>query len=193
MPDRSFRTSLTLGPSETVLVAFCRDREDLPLWSPLPTSGAGTLDLDQWQLTLRHSRRPEPVETTLDSLVNLGERWPDFMGEACYRTVLNLPQKSSEPCFINLGKVCEIASLRVNGTPAGVRWWGNAVFDLSGLLREGDNTIEVEVRTLMGGYMRTLTDNPVVQRFLLGRKEQPVAPMGLLGPVRFYHSQDAAL
>ena len=193
MPDRSFRTSLTLGPSETVLVAFCQDRADFPLWSPLPTSGAGTLDLDQWQLTLRHSRRPEPVETTLDSLVNLGERWPDFMGEACYRTVLNLPQKPSQPCFINLGKVCEIASLRVNGTPAGVRWWGNAVFDLSGLLREGDNTIEVEVRTLMGGYMRTLTDNPVVQRFLLGRKEQPVAPMGLLGPVQFYHSQDAAL
>ena len=29
--------------------------------------------------------------------------------------------------------------------------------------------------------------------FLLGRKEQPVAPMGLLGPVRFYHSQDAVL
>ncbi len=193
MPDLSFRTTLTLGPSETVLVAFCRGREDLPEWAPLPTSGAGTLDLDQWQLTLRHSRRPEPVETTLDSLVNLGERWPDFMGEACYRTVLNLPQKPSAPCYINLGKVCEIASLRVNRAPAGVRWWGNAVFDLSGLLQEGDNTIEVEVRPLMGGYMRTLTDNPVVQRFLLGRKEQPVAPMGLLGPVRFYHSQDAVL
>ena len=74
--------------------------------------------------------------------------------------------------------------------PAGIRWWGNAVFDLSGLLKEGDNVLEVEVHTLMGNYMRTLTDNPVVQRFLLGRKEQPAAPMGLIGPVHIYYAEN---
>ena len=38
----------------------------------------------------------------------------------------------------------------------------------------------------MGNYMRTLTDNPVVQRFLLGRKAQPAVPTGILGPVVVY-------
>jgi hypothetical protein len=29
-----------------------------------------------------------------------------------------------------------------------------------------------------------------VQRFLLGRKEQPAAPMGLIGPVRIYYAEN---
>ena len=190
MPDLSFRTSLTLGPSQTLLVGFCREREDLPEWHPIPASGARTQELTQWSLTLRHSRRTDSVEAKLDRLADLRGQWPDFMGTACYRTVLNLPEQPTEPCYINLGKVCEVASLKVNGEPAGIRWWGNAVFDLSGLLKEGDNVLEVEVHTLMGNYMRTLTDNPVVQRFLLGRKEQPAAPMGLIGPVRIYYAEN---
>jgi hypothetical protein len=47
--------------------------------------------------------------------------------------------------------------------------------------------MEIGVITTMGNYMKTLTDNPTAQKFtVLTTKNQPLQPMGLLGPVTMY-------
>ena len=89
------------------------------------------------------------------------------------------------PQWLHLGKVCDIAEVWVNGQSAGIRWWGNPAFDISGMLHEGDNDLEIEVTTLMCNYMRTLTDNSAARRFTLRRNHEPVSA-GLLGPVTLY-------
>ena len=89
------------------------------------------------------------------------------------------------PQWLHLGKVCDIAEVWVNGQSAGLRWWGEPVYDVTGLLHPGDNELVVEVTTLMCNYMRTLTDNTAARRFTLRRNHDPVSA-GLLGPVTLY-------
>jgi hypothetical protein len=51
-------------------------------------------------------------------------------------------------------------------------------------LKKGTNDIEIKVVTTMGNYMKSLTDNPIAQYWTnLARKNQPLNPMGLIGPV----------
>ena len=89
------------------------------------------------------------------------------------------------PKYLNLGRVCEIAEVKVNGRLAGVQWFGDRVIDVEGMLHAGANTIEVKVTTLMGNYMHTLKDNKVAQRYVI-KRNHPLRSMGLLGPVRLY-------
>ena len=91
----------------------------------------------------------------------------------------------SLPKYLNLGKVGYIAEVRINGKPAGLHWYGNAVLEVGGLLKPGTNTIEVKVTTLMSNYLQTLPDNLMVQRYILRRKT-PLIPAGLIGPVVIY-------
>lgn len=81
--------------------------------------------------------------------------------------------------------MADICEVWVNGKPAGVKWFGERVYDITGLLRPGDNTIEIKVTTLMGNYIQTLKDNKVAQRFVIKRK-QPYVSAGLIGPVKLY-------
>ena len=142
-----------------------------------------------WQVTLVNPQVDAVIrfEATPDG----GGRLPDlknthtsFMGTATYRTTLTLPEKGL-PHWLHLGRVCDIAEVRVNGQPAGLRWWGDPVFDVSTLLKPGDNELEIKVTTLMCNYMRTLTDNSAARRFTLRRNHEPVSA-GLLGPIVLY-------
>ena len=73
----------------------------------------------------------------------------------------------------------------MNGQSADLRWWGEPVYNVTGLLHPGDNELVVEVTTLMCNYMRTQTDNTAARRFTLRRNHDPVSA-GLLGPVTLY-------
>ena len=110
--------------------------------------------------------------------------YQNFMGDVTYRTTVNL-SGSRKPKYINLGQVADICELSVNGTPCGVKWFGRRIYDISSLLVEGENTIEVKVTTLMNNYLHAMKDNTVVQRFIL-RRNNPLVPAGLIGPVKLY-------
>ena len=75
---------------------------------------------------------------------------------------------SSDKVILDLGDVCEIARLTINGKAAGVRLWAPYTFDLTGLLQEGVNTISVEVSNALANGM-----------------SHSKLPSGLLGPVKF--------
>ena len=75
--------------------------------------------------------------------------------------------------------------IQVNGKDAGMKWFGERIYDISPYVRGGENTIEVKVTTLMGNYIQTLKDNRAAQRFVL-RRNQPYVSAGLIGPVKLY-------
>ena len=81
--------------------------------------------------------------------------------------------------------MADICELKVNGKDAGTEWFGERKYDISSLVKPGENTIEVKVTTLMGNYIQTLKDNRVAQRFVL-RRNQPYVSAGLIGPVKLY-------
>jgi len=179
------KAQMRFGPTEAYMLIFDRNSRGKQ-WKPLPLSGENPFELDSWTVTLQHTQKGLTSRITMEGLKDLQkmEEFSDFMGYANYVTTVNFG--SELPRYLNLGKVCEIAEVTVNGKPCGVKWFGDRVFDLKGLLHRGTNTIEVKVTPLTGNYLRTLEDNPNTQRFILGKKAQDVAPMGLLGPVVLY-------
>lgn len=179
------RLHLDLGPAEAYFVVF-NNLKGGQAYRPLPTQGDNYIELDSWSVSLHHAHEgwTKHIEMT-DSLKDLkNTQFANFMGDVTYTTTFNI-SGDTLPRYLNLGKVCEIAEVKINGRPAGVKWFGRRILDVNGLLHRGSNTIEVKVTTLMGNYMQTLKDNKVAQRFVI-KRNAPLRSMGLLGPVRLY-------
>ena len=185
LPMEKGKASLRLGPSVSYILVFNKDKGG-ETFRPLPPTGSGTRTVQNWKLDATLTREGTKSSYEMKELQDLKdiEQFKNFSGEVTYTTTVKL-NGANLPRYINLGKVCEIADLTVNGTPCGTAWFGERVFDLSGLLHDGDNTIEVKVTTLLCNYLLSLKDNVGAQRFLF-RRNQPAVPSGLLGPVTLY-------
>lgn len=85
--------------------------------------------------------------------------------------------------FIDLGKVYYVAQLRINGNDAGKRLFAPYRLDITSLLKEGNNTIEVVVTTTRrnGFTGEAVKGNPMYSQFK--NKGKILVPSGLLGPV----------
>jgi len=174
------------GPSESFVFMFDKMGGKAPEWKPAPVSAEGT-EIKNWKVSFVNPEVPDVPPAVLDTLADLKDLpdYQNFMGTATYTATVELPSAGQLPRYLNLGKVGYIAEVSVNGKPAGLHWYGNAVLEVGGLLTPGTNTIEVKVTTLMSNYLQTLKDNRMVQRFVLRRKT-PLMPAGLIGPVVLY-------
>lgn len=112
-----------------------------------------------------------------------------FTGYVDYETKINIT-KPETGISLDLGKVKYMAEVFVNGKSVGARLWPPYVFDLSGLLQKGENTIAVRVGNLMIediwmkedlGKLRTWgwNENPDLERY----------DAGLFGPVKLRISE----
>ena len=173
------------GPAESYLFVFNRLGGNAENWAPMPVEGKDSIRIDNWSVRLCHQQEKWVKDTVVTGLKDLRDtKAVNFMGDVTYTATITL-DPDSMPQYLNLGKVANISELKVNGKEAGVRWFGRQIYDLKGLLHEGENTIEVKVTTLMGNYLHTLKDNKVAQRQVIKRK-QPLVSMGLIGPVVLY-------
>jgi hypothetical protein len=73
-----------------------------------------------------------------------------------------------------------VTEVYINGTYAGLNWYGQPCFKISGLLKPGINQIEIKYTTLLSNYVRTLNDNPVAMRWT---KDYTNLPSGLDGDI----------
>ncbi|GIV16686.1 MAG: hypothetical protein KatS3mg022_2121 [Armatimonadota bacterium] len=140
-----------------------------------------------------------------------------FSGTASYRTSVRIPAsllQSGQRVYLYLGRVEVVASVRINGKPAGISWKTPFQVDVTDLLRPGENLLEVQVANLWVNRMigdeqlpedssrnpdGTLREWPAwllegrpspmgrytFTTWRLWRKDSPLQPSGLLGPVRF--------
>lgn len=185
LPLKNGSFELELGPAETYLIVFNKERTGKE-WKPLPRTSSASTEIKGWDLELKHGRDGWTKKTRMNELKDLKDtEFVNFMGEAIYRTNLNI--RDNKQKVLNLGKVWGINELIINGHPCDVKWFGDRIYDITDLLKQGDNSIEVRVTTTMGNYMKTLTDNETAQKFTMRKnKEQPLQSMGMLGPVTIY-------
>lgn len=147
-------SGLSLGDAPAHLAQWDALQEPLPSWTQWPEMENFSGDVT-YETTLELSSKPSLTEP---SSCNCAEA----SGQAKASGEL----LSSDKVILDLGDVCEIARLTVNGTAAGVRLWAPYTFDLTGLLQEGVNTISVEVSNALANGM-----------------SHSKLPSGLLGPV----------
>lgn len=178
--------TLELGPAETRLIVFSKEKSGQK-WVALPASDANAETLSSnWDVEFRHSRENWVKNLKMDTLKDIKDtEFVNFTGTAVYRKIIQ--SEGSGKTILNLGQVFGVSEVLVNGQSCGTKWYGRRIYNLAPFLKKGPNELEIRVVTVMGNYMKTLTDNKTAQKFTNQKtKDQPIQSMGLIGPVTIY-------
>lgn len=183
---------LTIGALSSALIVFRKPTDKTAGTIPAAKLEAvATLD-GPWTVAFQPGRGA-PAATTLATLApleanaNSGIRY--FSGEASYSRNFRAPEdwKPGQPLWLDLGKVGDVAAVRVNGRDAGAAWQAPYRIDIGKLLKKGDNQLSVTVANLWvnrligdaqpGATKVTWVAAPTY------RPDAPLRPSGLIGPV----------
>jgi hypothetical protein len=138
-----------------------------------------------------------PEKITFDQLTDWTGRSEDgikyFSGKATYRRMFDLADSAvrspHSALILDLGKVNDIAVVRVNGQALGTLWQPPYRVDITAAVKPDPNTIEVDVVNTWNNRLAGDAALPVEQRrtsitAATVTKESPLLPAGLIGPVR---------
>ena len=184
---------VTLAPHESLFVVFSkpaggRTGKNAARETVLPLKGEWTLSFQSDPL---HRGPAQPVKTA--ELFDLSKHQDPairfYSGKVIYRTTFQteLPA-AGERVALAFGKVCEIARVRVNGQDAGGVWSEPFSVPVTGLLKAGENTLEVELCTswlnrLVGDAALPADQRPTWISVGGYPANRALKSAGLLGPV----------
>lgn len=170
---------LKLAPYESCVWIFSEDPIEDAKESVKPMCHGKTQELmAEWKVSFADSFSYPDFKETLPVrevvTVNTIDGYEDKCGTVSYETVFNVKEASGE-VFLDLGTVYETAEVFVNNKSAGVRLCPPYVFDLTGLVKQGQNLLRVEVTNTLGTQIREGLSQYLV-----------IEPFGIEGPVRLY-------
>lgn len=136
----------------------------------------------------------EAADYNFDSLCAWSESQDPFIrffsGTATYSTSFRWsPDRSSADAVLDLGRVCNMAHVYVNGKDLGLLWKEPYKVDISEALVEGDNNLEIKVTNSWGNRLIGDSALPLEKRatktsWEFYSPDDPLPLSGLLGPVR---------
>jgi len=120
-----------------------------------------------------------------------------YSGTAVYRTSLDVDEDAWPPKgrrLLDLGSVEVMARVRLNDKDLGVVWTPLLRVDITDTLRPGRNTLEVEVVSCWPNRLIGDEHLPEQKRYTWStwnpyKKDSPLLPSGLLGPVRILEAK----
>ena len=137
-----------------------------------------------------------PEKVMFDQLTDWTQRSEDdikhFSGKVTYRGTFDIPDSAlrtpHSAFFLDLGKVNDIAVVRVNGQDLGTLWQPPYRVDIAAAVKPGANTLEVEVVNTWNNRLVGDAGLPVAQRHtsVTAATKSPqssLMPAGLLGTV----------
>ena len=175
-----------LRPLESLLLVFSEEKGEISNTQAIYTSSEIELN-ENWQIELF------PVEgksfskeiPLLENLTNI-KGLETFGGTVIYRKLFTATNQRS----LKLGKVAETAEVTLNEINLGVKWWGKKDFDISNVIKHGENKIEIKVTTLLWNYCnsKTMEENPMAKLWAVRNRNKDNKPleMGLIGPVSIW-------
>jgi len=126
-----------------------------------------------------------------------------FSGRAVYRKTFDVPRDrldADASLELDLGAVQQVARVTLNDRELGILWKPPYSIDITGAVRAGKNTLVVEVANTWTNRLTGDAFLPPEQRYArsnmrasLSRKETPLQPSGLLGPVRIILAKNVKL
>ncbi len=187
--------SLNLQPSDAVFVVFKDKATQNAVTLPAKEfKQLSTVD-GRWNLAFQ-KERGAPAEATFDKLQSYTERSEEgikyFSGTATYSKTI-IADKSwfnkNKQLWLDLGEVCNLAEVNINGKSLGVVWKQPFRVDVTGNLKNGENKIEIKVTNtwvnrLVGDARPEVTKKITYTTTPYYKASSSVVPAGLLGPVR---------
>jgi hypothetical protein len=173
---------------------------------PAPIEIAGP-----WTVAFEPNRgAPESAvfETLTDWTAHADPAIRHFAGKGTYRIAFEVDAaRAALPARLQLGSLCAIAQVRLNGRDLGVVWTAPWTVDVAGALKAGRNELEIDVVSLWMNRLIgdaalppekritktnvTLEQGKRTVRVYQGfGSEDPLMPAGLLGPVRLKFARD---
>ncbi len=136
----------------------------------------------------RGPKEPQVFETLTDWTASNNDAVKYYSGPATYKTTFDLDAVPAGPIAVELGDVQVVASVKVNGKEAGGVWTAPWRLDVTPLLQQGSNTLEVEVVNIWVNRLVGDSKLPEAERKTWitvnpFKPETPLKPSGLLGPV----------
>ncbi len=143
-----------------------------------------------------------PASATFNELSdwsqNSSEGIKYYSGKATYQKTFHMPanwQKDSIAYFIDLGKVHEVAEVRLNGEDLGVLWTKPFRVNISSALKAKDNQLEIDVVNLWPNRLIGDEFLPEDKRYTKTNIRKfttatQLLPSGLIGPVQIQINQN---
>ena len=182
---------LSMAEGECLFVVFRHDgkKSKAKAWEEMDRQD---ISGNEWTLTFPEGWGIDAPITTNQLLpwkqLATTEEGKSFSGTATYRTTLSLDRKDSKARYtLQLGKVNQIAVVRVNGKELETVWAEPYECDLTEALRKGENQIEIDVTS--SWYNRLVYDEALPEEarktwVISGPgKNEPYRDFGLMGPV----------
>ncbi len=186
---------LDLQPHQTVFVVFRHPTATTERIIGALVETPLTILAAPWEISFQpHRGAPTaPQATTLTSwseAADPGIKY--FSGTAAYSTTLQAAPAWFAPgarLWLDLGKVMNLAEVRVNGKDLGIAWKSPFRVDVTSALRPGVNRLQVKVTNLWVNRLIGDQQPGAQEKFTLTTQafypaNAPLLPSGLLGPVR---------
>ena len=191
------KVPLQLEPSESTFLVFGKNGEGL---KDIGIKNYEELTVLQdisknWSVRLKNDQLKIDEEFELDRLQDLSQLEDEtskyFSGKIIYCTNFEFKNEfKSDKIFLDLGKVGVIAHVKLNGKKIGGLWTAPWKLNISGHLKNGYNSLEVEVANLWVNQLvkDASKDKKQSETWMLIEhnydKNSPLPPSGLIGPVR---------
>lgn len=199
--DGSREIYMQLPPGQSLILrCFASRTIERPRWKYLSSAGQAFEVKGTWNIKFLEGGPAPPADIKTDELASWtelgGADAKAFSGTALYRIEFERPATRADEWVLDIGEVCESARIRLNGKEAGALWCFPFRMPVGKLLRDGRNTLEIEVTNLPANRVADLARRGVKWANFrdinfVNIKYEPFdaskwTPMasGLLGPVR---------
>ncbi len=199
---------LQLQPGEScILRTYSSQKITGPGWKYLHAYGEPLEIKGSWNVTFIDGGPVLPPGFKIDTPASWTEfSGPDtksFSGTAKYTILFNKPAEQADDWILDLGRVCESARVRINGRSVGTLWSFPFRVSLGEALREGQNTLEIEVTNLGANRIAELDRQKVpwkkfyninfvdIKYRPFDASNWPPMDSGLIGPVRLIPCRSA--
>ena len=179
--DHKNSLSIVLEPLQSLLLVFEPGNEGNPVVDEMNSGGDTAILQGPWSALFTHVDG-STFERSFQTLEEFGTSedpmLSKFAGTVTYSVEFDSDGKGQ---WLEIKRVAKgVTEVFINGKPAGLKWYGKPVFRIAGLLREGENRLEIKYTSVLSNYVRSLKDNPTAARWTQGYE---AIPMGLEGEV----------
>lgn len=203
LKDNRTEVTLTLAPNESVFVVFSTEEarnghnsDTQKQWKEKKNSTGNieevTFEPEEYKVTFLNNGKEITRKTLFDWSKEDDEQIRYYSGTAIYKTMFRWKNKlkKDRKVWLNLGKICDIATVRVNGIDCGTVWTAPYRADITAALKKGMNELEIEVtntwaNALQGADEGKAPFDGIWTNAKYRRAERTLLPAGLLGSLGF--------
>ena len=184
---------MTMAPLESAFIVFRDPVKQLAVTENYPEAEPVVAVDGPWTIEFEHGKGgpKEPVKTDVlfDWKESENPQIKYFSGTAKYTASFTIDKMPADQIYVDLGEVMVMAKVKVNGQDAGGVWTMPYQVNVTDFVKEGENTIEVEVVNCWRNRLVGECSMPKKERFTFHTAadidaESDLQSSGLIGPVQ---------